>query len=101
MRIRVLIGVGLALFSIAAFAQVQVKGYYKANGTYVQPHVRSNPNSTRTDNYGRPSTRSTSSPYSSSLNSPYSRDADKDGVSNQYDYDDDNDGTSDDYDGTP
>jgi hypothetical protein len=34
-----------------AFAQVSVRGYYRKNGTYVQPHYRSSPNSTVTDNY--------------------------------------------------
>ena len=35
-------------------AQVQVRGYTRKNGTYVAPHVRSSPNSTRTDNYSYP-----------------------------------------------
>lgn len=34
----------------AAPAVVEVKGYYKSNGTYVAPHVRTAPNSTKTDN---------------------------------------------------
>ena len=33
-------------------AYVSVKGYYKANGTYVAPYVRSNPNGLKSDNYG-------------------------------------------------
>ena len=28
-----------------------VNGYYKSNGTYVQPHYRSSPNSTTSDNW--------------------------------------------------
>ncbi len=32
-------------------AYVNVKGYYKKNGTYVAPHVRSNPNGLKYDNY--------------------------------------------------
>lgn len=32
-------------------AVVNVKGYYRSNGTYVQPHVRSNPNGLKYDNY--------------------------------------------------
>lgn len=36
------------------WAQVHVKGYYKSNGTYVQPHERTRPNSTITDNYSYP-----------------------------------------------
>ncbi len=35
-----------------AFAYVSVKGYYKSNGTYVAPYVRSNPNGLKYDNYG-------------------------------------------------
>ena len=34
-----------------AEADVWVDGYYKNNGTYVQPHYRSNANSTRLDNW--------------------------------------------------
>ena len=34
------------------FAYVSVKGYYKSNGTYVAPYVRSNPNGLKYDNYG-------------------------------------------------
>lgn len=33
-------------------AYVSVRGYYKSNGTYVAPHVRSNPNGLKSDNYG-------------------------------------------------
>jgi hypothetical protein len=33
-------------------AYVSVKGYYRSNGTYVKPHVRSNPNGLKYDNYG-------------------------------------------------
>jgi hypothetical protein len=35
-----------------AHAYVNVKGYYRSNGTYVAPHVRSNPNGLKSDNYG-------------------------------------------------
>ena len=43
----------LAMFGTPfnADAQVSVKGYYKSNGTYVQPHVRSSPNGTTADNW--------------------------------------------------
>lgn len=37
-----------------ALAVVHVKGYFKKNGTYVAPYVRTNPNSTITDNYSYP-----------------------------------------------
>lgn len=30
---------------------VQVSGYYRSNGTYVAPHIRTAPNSTKTDNF--------------------------------------------------
>lgn len=39
------------LLSIYNYSQVSVRGYYRKNGTYVQPHVRTAPNSTITDNY--------------------------------------------------
>jgi hypothetical protein len=38
--------------ALPAEAYVSVKGYYRSNGTYVQPHVRSNPNGLKYDNYG-------------------------------------------------
>lgn len=41
----------IILISIYNYSQVAVKGYYRKNGTYVQPHVRTAPNSTVTDNY--------------------------------------------------
>lgn len=44
---------GTFAFSLnQAEAYVSVKGYTKKNGTYVQPHVRSNPNGLKYDNYG-------------------------------------------------
>lgn len=40
------------LIATSAFAgDVYVRGYYKKDGTYVAPHVRSAPNNTVTDNY--------------------------------------------------
>lgn len=40
------------LFTTAlCFSQVSVRGYYRSNGTYVQPHQRTAPNYTRNDNY--------------------------------------------------
>lgn len=38
----------------------QVKGYIRNDGTYVQPHVRTSPNSSSFDNY---STQGNSNPY--------------------------------------
>jgi hypothetical protein len=76
------------LFSISAFSKdVNVSGYYRTNGTYVAPYVRSAPDSSRANNYG------TRTSTSSGL---YDRDRDNDGVMNQYDSDDDNDGVLDD-----
>lgn len=41
----------LALLSTAASAQVHVQGHIRSNGTYVAPHVRSAPDSSRFNNY--------------------------------------------------
>lgn len=48
------IAVFFATFGIisTADAYVSVKGYYRKNGTYVAPHVRSEPNGVKYDNYG-------------------------------------------------
>ena len=41
----------LALSSpLPAFADEYVQGYFRKDGTYVQPHVRSSPNANRWDN---------------------------------------------------
>lgn len=49
------------LFTTAlSFGQVSVRGYYRSNGTYVQPHQRTAPNYTRNDNY---STVGNTNPY--------------------------------------
>lgn len=101
--VKLLLSLGLILAVGSVSAQTYVSGYTKKNGTYVQPHVRSSPNATKTDNYGpaRSSKASGASTYAPAYVSPYSRDKDNDGVSNQYDQDDDNDGANDDYDSTP
>ena len=45
----------LALFfSIQVFAQVHVRGYYRKDGTYVQPHQRSKPDGNPYNNYSYP-----------------------------------------------
>lgn len=53
---------GLLALTLAATvsAQVHVRGYWKKDGTYVAPYVRSSPNSTKTDNY---SARGNYNPY--------------------------------------
>ena len=38
----------------SSLSQVHVRGYYRKNGTYVQPHQRTYPNHTITDNYNYP-----------------------------------------------
>lgn len=56
-------GVALALIAVStASAQSDhyVSGYTKADGTYVQPHMQTNPNATRADNY---STQGNVNPY--------------------------------------
>ena len=50
----------VAVFASSAFADVYVRGYTRSDGTYVQPHYRSSPNSTTLDNY---STRGNTNPY--------------------------------------
>ena len=41
----------LTFFSTQAFSQVNVKGYTRKDGSYVQGHQRSAPNKTVKDNY--------------------------------------------------
>jgi hypothetical protein len=43
-----------------AFADVYVNGYFRSNGTYVQPHYRSNPDGNSFNNW---STRGNMNPY--------------------------------------
>ena len=58
---RILIGLVATLtFGSAVQAQVNVRGYTRADGTYVAPHTRSSPNGTTADNYG--STRAAPAP---------------------------------------
>ena len=80
------------LLSISAFARdVHVKGYTRASGTYVAPYVRSSPDSSKSNNYGSPSS------YDTKWNTPtQQRDQDGNGIANQYDNDDNNDGVLDD-----
>ena len=41
-------------FNATANAQVNVNGYYRSNGTYVQPHQRTAPDGIRSNNYSYP-----------------------------------------------
>ena len=78
-----------ATFAEVSFARdVHVGGYTRKDGTYVRPHIRSSPDSSRANNYGP-------SRNSSELMNPGSRDSDSDGTPNYLDNDDDNDGTQD------
>jgi hypothetical protein len=73
--------VGLLLGALAALPVVsyagQVNGYYRSNGTYVQPYTRSAPDRTVTNNYSfqgntNPSTGSTgTNRYTHDQTSPY------------------------------
>ena len=57
---------------VPAYASEYVDGYFKSDGTYVPPHFRSSPNSTKLDNY---STRGNANPYTG-----------KEGTKNPYSY---------------
>ncbi len=57
---KLLVAVLLMALSFAAVADTYVRGYTKKNGTYVEPHYRSSPNSTTLDNY---STKGNTNPY--------------------------------------
>ena len=53
------------LFAAAnSFAQVYVQGHTRSNGTYVEGYYRTNPNTTRNDNY---STIGNTNPYTGSV----------------------------------
>ena len=76
-----LLYLGFAALALSATvsAQVYVKGYTKSNGTYVEPHYRSSPDSTPLNNYStkgniNPYTgkAGTQNPYGSSYGSPSS-----------------------------
>lgn len=56
-----LFGFLLLMFSAnLSFAEVHVDGYYKKDGTYVQPHYRSDPDSTPNNNW---STQGNTNPH--------------------------------------
>lgn len=46
-----LILIATTLISTTTFADTYVKGYTRSNGTYVQPHYRSDSNGTKSDNW--------------------------------------------------
>jgi len=85
----------LVFFSVAAFAgDVFVRGYYRKDGTYVRPHIRSSPDGFKWNNYGP-------SRNTYELMNPWVRDYDRDGIPNYLDLDSDNDWVMDDYDASP
>ena len=45
------LGNSLVFPNMEAFADVYVKGYYRSNGTYVDPHYRTRPNNSSYDNW--------------------------------------------------
>lgn len=59
MRAILIVGM-LALSASTASAQVYHQGYFRQNGTYVQPHYQSAPDSTPLNNY---STQGNVNPY--------------------------------------
>lgn len=86
MKLSVLTGaLAVALLSAtAAFARdVHVDGYYRSNGTYVQPHTRTAPDSNPYNNY---STRGNTNPYTGQAGTvdPYRSNSYGSGHSNSY-----------------
>lgn len=49
----------LLLSFTLSFSQVRVRGYYRKNGTYVAPHIRSNPDGYKYNNYNYNNSTST------------------------------------------
>lgn len=58
--LRIALASVLLAMSASALADDSVNGYFRRDGTYVQPHMRSSPNSTTLDNF---STRGNTNPY--------------------------------------
>jgi len=50
--ILILVGLMTIFASSASWATVNVRGYYRSNGTYVAPHIRSNPDGNPYNNLG-------------------------------------------------
>jgi hypothetical protein len=51
---RILVLFLFLILSQQPFCQVYVEGYYRKNGTYVQPHYRSSPDNSPYNNYSYP-----------------------------------------------
>ncbi|MFZ3072285.1 MAG: hypothetical protein WA162_03470 [Thermodesulfobacteriota bacterium] len=94
MKRLIIILTAIAFFipAISFAKDTYVRGYYRNNGTYVQPYTRSAPDSYKWNNYGSKTDEEKKGGYSD----PYSRDKDNDGTPNYLDTDDDNDGRHDD-----
>lgn len=71
---KIALGVVLSLVAALAMADQYVNGYFRSDGTYVAPHYRSSPNSSRFDNY---STQGNTNPYTGQRGyvNPYSQPA--------------------------
>lgn len=99
-----LIGLLFGFTQAKALARdTHVNGYYRSNGTYVQPHMRSAPDNYKWNNYGRENTMERKERqntgyggYSNDLYQKKQRDYDHDGTPNYLDHDDNNNGLSDD-----
>ncbi len=88
----VLITMSIVLISTSVFSKERVSGYIRADGTRVSSYERSSRDSTRSNNYGRPSSRKNRQ----EVDYPKTRDQDRDGIPNIRDLDDNNNGISDD-----
>ena len=84
----------LTLPTVAVADDVYVDGYFRDDGTDVEPHIRSSPDGSISNNYG-PSENDFQR-----LN-PSARDADDDGLSNSMDLNSDNDLYGDEIDPNP
>lgn len=60
MKKTIILTLAIVAMAATAMADEYVQGYTRKDGTYVQPHHRSSPNSTTTDNY---STQGNVNPY--------------------------------------
>lgn len=93
--ISVIIIIVFILAPVFLFARdIYIKGYYRKDGIYVRPHIRSSPDKYKWNNYGP-------SQNSYQLMHPRTRDYANDGIPNFRDLDSDNDGIWDDSDSNP
>lgn len=60
MKKTIIVTLAILAMATTAMADEYVNGYTRQDGTYVQPHYRSSPNSTTQDNY---STKGNVNPY--------------------------------------